>query len=132
MATQPYPRGKNPFDTSGIERDASGVAHYTGLPTSLVTMLRATVERHPDGEALVEVGPEINAERLTYRQLWDRAARVAGGLVAAGVGRGDRVANLLPAGVDWVLGFLGAQLAGAVAVPVNTRFAPPEIGRAHV
>jgi long-chain acyl-CoA synthetase len=122
-ATEAYPRGKNPFDTSGIERDAAGVAHYSALPASLVTMLRGSVERNPDVEALVEVG----GDRLTYQQLWDRAARVAGGLVAAGVGRGDRVANVLPAGVDWVLGFLGTQLAGAVAVPVNTRFAPPEI-----
>jgi long-chain acyl-CoA synthetase len=122
-AIEPYPRGKNPFDMSGIERDATGVAHYSALSTSLVAMLRGSVERYPDVEALVEVG----GERLTYRQLWDRAARVAGGLVTAGVGHGDRVANVLPAGVDWVLGFLGTQLAGAVAVPVNTRFAPPEI-----
>jgi long-chain acyl-CoA synthetase len=121
--TEAYPRGKNPFDKSEIERDAAGIAHYSALPASLVAMLRGSVERYPDAEALVEVG----GQRLTYRQLWDRAARVAGGLVAAGVGRGDRVANVLPAGVDWVLGFLGTQLAGAVAVPVNTRFAPPEI-----
>ena len=53
--------------------------------------------------------------------------RVAGGLVADGVTRGDRVASLLPAGLDWVVGFLGTLLAGAVAVPVNTRFAAPEI-----
>jgi long-chain acyl-CoA synthetase len=117
------PRGAAPFDTSGIERHAHGVAHYTDLPTSLVAMLRASVERDRDHEALVEVG----GERLTYGQLWDRASRVAGGLVADGVKPGDRVANLLPAGVGWVLAFLGTQLAGAVAVPVNTRFAPPEI-----
>jgi long-chain acyl-CoA synthetase len=122
-ARQPLARGEAPFDMSGIERDATGLAHYTGLPPSLTAMLRASVDRNPEGEALVEVdGP-----RLTYRELWDRAARVAGGLAAAGVGRGDRVANLLPAGVDWVLGFLGTQLAGAVAVPVNTRFAAPEV-----
>ena len=108
---------------SGIERDSSGAAHYTDLPASLTAMLRSSVDRNPDVEAVVEVdGP-----RLTYQQLWDSAARVAGGLVASGVGPGDRVANLLPAGVDWVLGFLGTQLAGAVAVPVNSRFAPPEI-----
>jgi long-chain acyl-CoA synthetase len=123
VAVEPLPRGAAPFDTSGIDRDALGVAHYTGLPSSLVTMLRDSVDRNPHGEALVEVG----GERLTYRQLWERSARVAGGLVARGVGRGDRVANLLPAGVDWVLAFLGTQLAGAVAVPVNTRFAEPEI-----
>ncbi|WP_219416835.1 class I adenylate-forming enzyme family protein [Pseudonocardia nigra] len=123
MAIQPRPRGAAPFDSSGTARDGIGVAHYTDLAPSLVAMLRATVDRHPDVEAVVEVG----GERLTYRQLWDRAARVAGGLAAAGVTRGDRVANLLPAGVGWVLGFLGTQLAGAVAVPVNTRFAAPEI-----
>jgi acyl-CoA synthetase (AMP-forming)/AMP-acid ligase II len=120
---EPLPRGAAPFDTSGIERDAAGVAHYTGLPSSLVELLRAAVDANPDGEALVEIG----GRRLSYRELWDASARVAGGLVGAGVRRGDRVANLLPAGVDWVLGFLGAQLAGAVAVPVNTRFAEPEI-----
>ncbi len=120
---EPRPRGAAPFDASGIERDGRGVARYTGLPTSLVAMLRSTVDQHPDVEALVEVG----GERLSYRQLWDRSARVAGGLQDAGIGSGDRVANLLPAGVDWVLGFLGTQLAGAVAVPVNTRFAQPEI-----
>ncbi|MFC5995724.1 class I adenylate-forming enzyme family protein [Pseudonocardia hispaniensis] len=124
MPIEPYPRGAAPFDTSGIERDARGIAHYTtDLPSSLVTMVRSSVERFPDVEALVEIG----GERLSYRQLWDRAARVAGGLTAAGVRRGDRVASLLPAGVDWVLGLLGTQLAGAVAVPVNTRFAQPEI-----
>src|SRR4029077_21106951 len=33
----------------------------------------------------------------------------------------------LPNGLDWVLAFFGAQLAGAVVVPVNTRFAEPEV-----
>lgn len=120
---EPRTRGAAPFDTSGVVRDERGIAHYTNLAPSLVEMLRRTVEQHPDQEAVVEVrGP-----RLTYRELWDRSARVAGGLRAAGIRHGDRVANLLPAGVDWVLGFLGTQLAGAAAVPVNTRFAQPEV-----
>src|SRR6185312_5540246 len=122
-AIEPLPRGEAPFDTSGIERDDRGIAHYTGLQPSLVALLRGAVEANPDGEALVEIG----GRRLTYRELWDGSARVAGGLVAGGVERGDRVANLLPAGADWVLGFLGTVLAGAEAVPVNTRFAEPEI-----
>ncbi|MGH3318770.1 MAG: class I adenylate-forming enzyme family protein [Streptosporangiaceae bacterium] len=111
-----------PFDMSGITRDGAGVKHYDGLPDSLVAMLRASVSRDPGGEAVVELG----GPRLTYRALWDRAARVAGGLRAGGVRPGDRVAVRLPNGVDWVLAFFGAQLAGAVAVPVNTRFTEEE------
>ena len=104
-----------PFDMTGIERGEEGIARYVDRPASLVAMLRSTVERASDVEALVEVG----AERLTYRELWERAARVAGGLRAAGVARGDRVASRLPNGVDWCLAFFGAQLAGAVIVALH-------------
>ncbi|PVZ07672.1 class I adenylate-forming enzyme family protein [Actinomycetospora cinnamomea] len=120
---EPLPRGDDPFDASGVTRGPDGIARYDHLPPSVVAMVRASVERHPEIEALVEVG----GERVSYAELWERAARVAGGLVLDGVGRGDRVASLLPAGLDWVVGFLGTLMAGAVAVPVNTRFAPPEV-----
>jgi acyl-CoA synthetase (AMP-forming)/AMP-acid ligase II len=123
VSPEPLDRGPEVFDRSGITRGADGVARYDHLAPSVVAMVRASVERHPDVEALVEVG----GERVTYAELWERAARVAGGLVGDGVGRGDRVASLLPAGLDWVVGFLGTLLAGAVAVPVNTRFAAPEV-----
>jgi acyl-CoA synthetase (AMP-forming)/AMP-acid ligase II len=95
-----------PFDNSGITRDSNGIA-----------------ERSPDKEAIVE----LDGPRVTYRELWDRAARVAGGLKSAGVERGDRVAIHLGNGLDWVLAFFGAHMAGAIAVPVNTRFSPPEV-----
>jgi long-chain acyl-CoA synthetase len=117
------PRGRNPFDTSGIERRRDGGARYTNRPDSLVHMLRATVERNGDGLAVAEIG----GDKLLYRELWDRAARVAGGLRAVGIRRGDRVAIALPNGLDWVLAFWGTQLAGAVAVPVNTRFKDSEV-----
>jgi long-chain acyl-CoA synthetase len=122
IAVEPAPRGRNPFDTSGVERGADGIARYTDRPASLVHMLRASVERDPGAEAVIEVG----GERLTFQQLWDRAARVAGGLSASGLAKGDRAAILLPNGLDWVLAFWGAQLAGVVAVPVNTRFTETE------
>ena len=112
-----------PFDRSGTEIGPDGVRRYTGLPQNLLQMLRTAVDARPDAEALVELG----GERVTYRQLWDRAARVAGGLRAAGVQPGDRVANRLGNGNDWVFAFWGTLLAGAVVVPVNTRFAEPEV-----
>jgi long-chain acyl-CoA synthetase len=112
-----------PFDYTGITRDANGVAHFDGLPESLVAMLRATVDKTPQAEAVVEVG----GERVSYSQLWERAARVAGGLKKEGIVRGDRVAIRLANGLDWCLAFFGAQMAGAVVVPVNTRFCEPEV-----
>src|SRR3954452_23731651 len=108
---------------SGITRDANGVKRFDVLPISVPAMLRASVDETPDAEALVE----LDGPRLTYRQLWDAASRVAGGLRHDGVMRGDRVAIRHGNGLDWVLSFLGTLLAGGVAVPVNTRFAEPEV-----
>lgn len=111
-----------PFDYTGITRDAQGIARYDVLPPSLVEMLRQRVAATPGAEAIVEVG----GERATYGQLWDAAARIAGGLRVEGVKPGDRVAIQLGNGLAWCLAFWGIQLAGAVAVPVNTRFSPAE------
>lgn len=111
-----------PFDQSGVVRGDDGIARYQDRPQSLVEMLRDSVEKSPESEAIVEVG----GERINYRQLWDRSARVAGGLRAEGIQRGDRVAIRLGNGLDWCLAFFGIQMAGAIAVPVNTRFSEPE------
>ena len=118
----PAPRGRNPFDMGGVERDEHGIARYAERPPSLVQMLRESVERDPGTTAVVQVG----GESLTYQQLWDRAARVAGGLRGEGIARGDRVAIRMTNGLDWVLAFFGSQLAGAAVVPVNTRFTDDE------
>ncbi len=113
----------HPFDETGLARDGSGVLRFTGLPPSVPAMLDVVAGRAPHLQAVAEVG----GSSLTYRQLQDASARVAGGLRASGVRRGDRVGLLLGNGVDWCRAFLGAMLAGAVPVPVNTRFAAPEI-----
>jgi len=113
----------HPFDETGIARGADGVARYQNRPRSLVEMLQRTVEKWPANEAVVEA----SGERLTYRSFWDRAARTAGGLHALGIQPGDRVAIRLGNGVDWCVAFFAIQMAGAVAVPVNTRFTDSEI-----
>src|SRR5215210_7123384 len=62
------------FDMSGIERGTDGIARYVDRPESVVAMLRATVERYPDREALTE----LDGDRISFGELWERAARVAG------------------------------------------------------
>jgi acyl-CoA synthetase (AMP-forming)/AMP-acid ligase II len=112
-----------PWDRSGVERAESGGLRFDGLETSLVAMLRSSTDRVPDREALVELA----GARMTYAELWESAASVAGGLAAHGISRGDRVAIRLPNGVDWCLAFFGTLLLGAIAVPVNTRFRDSEV-----
>ncbi|MFV0260601.1 MAG: class I adenylate-forming enzyme family protein, partial [Acidimicrobiales bacterium] len=112
-----------PFDDEGVERRSDGSLGYTNLPRSLVHMFDESCRRFAEAEAIAVVG----GERCSYRDLWSRASRVAGGLRDDGVERGDRVAILLPNGIEWVLAFWGVQLAGAVVVPVNGRFAPAEV-----
>jgi len=53
---EPLPRGRNPFDESGVERDADGRARYLGRPDSLVAMLAASLDRDPAATAVLEVG----------------------------------------------------------------------------
>ncbi|HWY46104.1 MAG TPA: AMP-binding protein [Bryobacteraceae bacterium] len=112
-----------PFDRSGVVRDSGNISRYSGLANSLLEMLGATVDRTPGNEAIVEIG----GERINYRKLWDRSARVSGGLKKQGVQRGDRVAIRLGNSIDWCVAFWGSLMAGAIAVPVNTRFSEPEV-----
>lgn len=119
----PVTRSHNPFPQGDLVRDVNGVPRYPDVPATLLDMLRSHVDVRPDAEAVVELG----GDRLTYAQLWRRAARVAGGLRARGVERGDRVAVRYPAGTNWALAFWGTVMAGGVAVAVNTRSARPEV-----
>ncbi len=116
-------RDQNPFATTRVSRGPDGIPRYDDLPGTLLHMLAERVDRGPDSEAVIELG----AGRLTYRQLWDRASRVAGGLRADGLKPGERVAVRYPAGINWVLAFWGIVMAGGVAVAVNTRSAQPEV-----
>jgi long-chain acyl-CoA synthetase len=113
----------HPFDETGVRRDDAGVKRYTAMPASVVEMVRHSADQAPEREAIVE----LDGPRVTYRELWDAAARVAGGLREAGVAPGDRVAIRYGNGLNWVLAFFGTLLAGGVAVPVNTRLAATEI-----
>src|SRR2546430_15991719 len=106
-----------PFDDSGITRSADGIARYQDRPPSLVEMLRRTVEAAPQSEAIVEV----SGERINYRDLWDRAARVAGGVPGLGVENGGLRAGLLGGGVHGGGGGFGLVFVWGVGGSGGTR-----------
>ena len=80
-------------------------------------LVEDAAQRHGANEALVD-----GDLRLTYAQLAPEVDRHARGFVAAGVGAGERVAVWAPNCAEWMLAALGALRAGAVLVPLNTRF----------
>lgn len=124
-AIRPIARRGNPFPQVRVRRDSDGVLRYADLPASLVAVLEQHAGTSPDAEAVVELG----GPRLTYADLWRQASRVAGGLRAAGVGRGDRVAVRYAAGADWVVAFVGTMMAGGIAVLPNIRSLPDEMNK---
>jgi acyl-CoA synthetase (AMP-forming)/AMP-acid ligase II len=80
-------------------------------------LLATTVARHGDRPAVVD-----GDRRLSYAELAARARDFAGALVASGIEAGDRVALWAPNSSNWIVAVLGLFQAGAVLVPVNTRF----------
>lgn len=68
--------------------------------------------------------------RLTYAELLDAARAHAGALAGRGVGRGDRVALLLPRSADALAALYGVFLIGAVAVPLSDRLKAPQVAHA--
>ena len=65
--------------------------------------------------------------RLDHRELAERSWSVANGLARLGVRPGGTVAILCGNGVFSAEAVLGAIAAGAVAVPLNWRWSPPEL-----
>jgi HIP---CoA ligase len=59
---------------------------------------------------------------LTFAEANTSARAAARAFIAAGVELGDRVAIWAPNSLGWVIACLGLQLAGAILVPLNTRF----------
>jgi HIP---CoA ligase len=80
-------------------------------------LVRSSAERFPDVEALVD-----GDLRLTFPQLAVEVDRAARALIASGVEPGDRVAVWAPNIAEWVVAALGIHSAGAVLIPLNTRF----------
>jgi acyl-CoA synthetase (AMP-forming)/AMP-acid ligase II len=72
-----------------------------------------------------------DGDTLTLADWHTRSNRLAHGLQGFGVGRGDRVGLLIGNGepLRWLVSYMGIHKAGAVAVPLLARLAPPELAR---
>ena len=64
---------------------------------------------------------------VSYADLAEGASIAAGGLIAAGVKPGDRVAFKAPKSPQAVMVYLGALKAGAVFLPLNTAYTDHEV-----
>ena len=88
---------------------------WHGATTPAVVDRAATV--FANDEALVD-----GDTRLTFSQYASAVHKVAGALVASGVDPGDRVAIWAPNVWEWAVAAMGIHYAGAVLIPINTRF----------
>ena len=79
-------------------------------------------------ESGAKVSLHSDAGALAYAELDRRCRKMAAFLRSRRAAAGARVAILLPNREEFAVAYFGAIGAGAVAVPVNTRLAPPEIG----
>jgi acyl-CoA synthetase (AMP-forming)/AMP-acid ligase II len=85
----------------------------------------ARAERFGDRTAVRVVG----GDEMTFGEWHGRAGALAAGLAGAGVEKGDRVGLLMAneAAIEFGVAYVGIHRAGAVAVPINPRYARREI-----
>lgn len=90
---------------------------------NFLTTLRHAARDRLDAAALIE--PQ--GATLTYRELFDRAARLASVLAERGAGPGDRVVVQVEKSPDAVALYLACLHAGAVHTPLNPAFTDDEL-----
>ncbi|MGH3706412.1 MAG: AMP-binding protein, partial [Agromyces sp.] len=95
------------------------------MPDALHTLGRWTRDRAratPERIAIDDRGVVVS-----YRELDDRAERLAAAFRSAGFAIGDRVATLTGNSADQVVLFFACAKAGLVLVPLSWRLAPREL-----
>jgi HIP---CoA ligase len=88
---------------------------------SIPGLVTSSATKYADREAVVD-----GDRRLTYKDLGREVERAAAALVASDIKPGHRIAIWAPNSLEWILAALGSVSAGAVLVPINTRFKGPE------
>jgi fatty-acyl-CoA synthase len=90
--------------------------------TTLAGVMAAAAGRYPERIAIHDDDGSI-----TYSELWDRSQRIAGALLARGVGDGTRIGLLGRNHRGFVEWLVGASATGADVVLLNTGFAAPQL-----
>lgn len=114
-----------------VKAEAAGA---TRLARRRGPAILAPMRSHPTLGGLCDGAPPdrpalVAGERLIgFAALAAESRRLARGLAALGIGRGDRVALWLPNVPEWVALYLALARLGAVAVALNTRFRSAEVG----
>ncbi len=97
-----------------IGRDEHGQAIVSNFPTTLPQFFRAFCALNADNEALV-----AGDERFTFANLDEISDRVAFGLAARGINKGDRVGIALRNCPAWVLIYMAILKVGGIATLLN-------------
>jgi len=89
---------------------------------TIPALLARMVELHGDRIQILDPG-----QALSFRDVERRSAAMARGLLASGVGKGEKVGLLMPNGCDWVVAWYAIARIGAVAVLLSTFAKPREL-----
>ena len=95
------------------ERAVAHVA-FVGDPGTVKDVLDLRAARSPD-----DLFVRFCGEGITFAEALVRAERAAGALKSLGIGKGDRIALMLPNCLEFLDLWFGCALIGAVFVPVN-------------
>ena len=87
-----------------------------------VAVSDAWAAHDPDRAALLDYLPDGEPRRLSFGELAAQSNAFANALRASGVGRGDRVALLLPQSFETLIAHVAIYKLGAVAVPLALLF----------
>jgi len=112
--------------------DADGIAWARWFTGARLNLAWSCVGRHATGPAADTVALVVEhedgaVEELAYAALWDEVRRLALALRRLGVGPGDRVALVLPMGVESVAALYACALLGAIGVPIFSGFSAQAI-----